>query len=256
MSHAVLFEHFRDARLRKAPPWAAPLFAGCALFTAALLFGMWAKGIWETEQLERPKLSVDLAIAPAPPPPPPPLAGGEKPAVTPPMHPKLPTVRELVQPPRIEKEVPKQAAENPGDPNGKAEGVPGGTGHNIFAPITSDAPPQPREDKRDDVPKARPIVPPNALEASRISGDKLIEPDDVTKTEIQRAGRDHLSGTFKLCLSSAGTIESVAILKPTGFAAYDRKIESTIASTWRYRPFLVDNKPTPVCTAVTFKYSQ
>jgi hypothetical protein len=47
----------------------------------------------------------------------------------------------------------------------------------------------------------------------------------------------------------------VAPLKTTGFPAYDQKIGREI-HTWRYRPFWVDGRPQPVCTAVTFIYSQ
>ena len=46
------------------------------------------------------------------------------------------------------------------------------------------------------------------------------------------------------------------MLKSTGFSAYDQTIQSTIRGTWRYRPFLVNGKAAPVCTAVTFIYSQ
>ena len=38
-------------------------------------------------------------------------------------------------------------------------------------------------------------------------------------------------------------------------AAYDRKIIGGIY-TWRYSPYLINDQPVPVCTAVTFIYSQ
>jgi OOP family OmpA-OmpF porin len=99
-------------------------------------------------------------------------------------------------------------------------------------------------------------VAPNALDANRISGEKNIVPDDVTKTEISRSGKDKLIGSYKLCITADGNISSVVQLKSTGFPAYDSKIQSTIRGEWRYRPFTVNGKPTPVCTAVTFIYSQ
>jgi hypothetical protein len=40
-----------------------------------------------------------------------------------------------------------------------------------------------------------------------------------------------------------------------GSAAYDRKIERELYG-WKYRLFTVDGEPVPVCTAVTFVYSQ
>ena len=99
-------------------------------------------------------------------------------------------------------------------------------------------------------------MPPAALEASRVSGEKMIEPDDATKTAIQQRGRDKIVGTFELCLDETGAVSTVRMLKSTGFDAYDKKILDTISGTWKYKPFLVNGTPAVVCTAVTFIYSQ
>jgi hypothetical protein len=94
------------------------------------------------------------------------------------------------------------------------------------------------------------------LEASRIAGEKQIIPDDVTKTEIMRSGKDKVIGSFKLCLNVAGAITSVTMLKSTGFPAYDSKILGKMRGEWKYKPFAVNGRAVPVCTAVTFIYSQ
>lgn len=94
------------------------------------------------------------------------------------------------------------------------------------------------------------------LEGSRIAGNKMIEPTDVTKTEIQRSGKNRVVGSFKLCLTVDGAIAVVSKMKSTGFPAYDETIMSRIRGEWRYRPFQVNGKAVPVCTAVTFIYSQ
>ena len=102
-------------------------------------------------------------------------------------------------------------------------------------------------------------VPPTSLDALRIAGDKAIVPDDPTKTAISvKAGPQvvRLIGSFKLCVSSSGRIQSVTRLKTTGVPAYDQKLMRTMRSSWRYRPFMVDGVAAPVCTAVTFIYSQ
>jgi hypothetical protein len=78
----------------------------------------------------------------------------------------------------------------------------------------------------------------------------------VTKTEIMRAGKDRLVGTFKLCVTLEGNVASVKQLKSTGFGAYDSKIVNTIRGEWRYRPFVANGKVVPACTVVTFIYSQ
>jgi len=98
-------------------------------------------------------------------------------------------------------------------------------------------------------------VAPTELDSQRIAGNKLIVPDDATKTEIAVSGQSRLVGTFKLCLDEAGQITSVGQLKSTGFPAYDRTIDRELHN-WRYRPFWIDGRPQPVCTAVTFIYSQ
>ena len=93
------------------------------------------------------------------------------------------------------------------------------------------------------------------LETSRLSGHKNIVPDNDTKLAIARADNPKLVGTFKLCVDTSGTVSSIKMMKSTGFANYDQTIEQAMHD-WRYRPFLSGGKPTPVCTAVTFIYTQ
>jgi hypothetical protein len=94
------------------------------------------------------------------------------------------------------------------------------------------------------------------LDANRISGEKSILPDNNTQTEIGRSGVEQVVGAFKLCIGDNGTVTTVAPLRSTGFPAYDAKILDTIRGHWRYKPYLVAGKPTAVCTAVRFVYSQ
>ncbi|HVK76075.1 MAG TPA: TonB family protein, partial [Kofleriaceae bacterium] len=96
---------------------------------------------------------------------------------------------------------------------------------------------------------------PTALEALRISGEKNILPDDVTKTEIQRSGKNQFMVPVKVCMSRTGAVESVRIMKSSGFPAYDQKLEREIKK-WRYRPFTVNGQAAPVCSVVSFAYRQ
>jgi TPR repeat protein len=109
-------------------------------------------------------------------------------------------------------------------------------------------------------PGGRPLnIPPNAFSALRIAGQPAITPDDATKTALAQsanAKRIHLIGSFKLCISSSGRIQSITALKSTGVPAYDRKLIHDMREGWRYRPFLLEGVPSPVCTAVTFIYQQ
>jgi eukaryotic-like serine/threonine-protein kinase len=105
-------------------------------------------------------------------------------------------------------------------------------------------------------PAAMPNVASVAFDANRIAGDKNIVPDDSTKSEMRRRGSDKVIGAFKLCLTASGEIGTVSLIKSTGFTDYDGKIQTTIRTKWRYKPFLVNGQASPVCTAVRFVYSQ
>jgi protein TonB len=251
--HALgpMFGNFEAAKNRKMPKWAPPLLVSMLLFHAVLFITMWVKTIWDIEQLERPKSAVDLAIAPPPPPPPPPPKGGAKPKDVQ-ITPKKIKVRDIIQPVKIEKDKAPEVPTESGDPNGVEGGVEGGVvGGDLAGAVAAPPPPPPPPP-----PAAPQNVAPQALDANRISGEKNIVPDDVTKTEISRSGKDRLIGSFKVCISLEGNISQVNQLKSTGFPAYDQKIVSTIRGEWRYRPFMVNGKAAPVCTAVTFIYSQ
>jgi protein TonB len=249
-----MFANYTADKHRKLPKWAAPILMGAVVFHLGLFVTMWIKTIWEIEQLERPKTSIDLAVAPPPPPPPPPPPGGAKPQEVQ-ITPKKIKVKDIVQPVKIEKQEVTKVEES-GDPNGVEGGVEGGVAGGVVggdlngvmgAPPPPPPPPPPAPPQN---------IPPTLLEGSRIAGEKMISPDDVTKTEISRSGKDRIIGSFKLCLTVGGAIASVNMLKSTGFPAYDNKIQNKMRSEWRYKPYMVNGKAVPVCTAVTFIYSQ
>jgi hypothetical protein len=98
-------------------------------------------------------------------------------------------------------------------------------------------------------------VPPRLLEQNRIAGDKVILPDDPTKTAITRSQKERVIASLKLCVDVTGKVSQVKLLKSSGFPDYDRKLEAGM-NTWAYRPYVVDGKAIPVCTAVTFIYAQ
>jgi hypothetical protein len=93
------------------------------------------------------------------------------------------------------------------------------------------------------------------VEGHRVSGHRDIAPDDRTKIAIQNASLTGVISSFRICLDEAGHVESVLPIKSTGFADYDRTLIDTMQQ-WVYSPFLVDDQPVPVCTAVTFVYRQ
>jgi len=90
----------------------------------------------------------------------------------------------------------------------------------------------------------------------RTGGEINIVPDDDTKTTIGRTGIGRVIGSYRVCLDAQGRVQVVVPLRRSGFTAYDEKIVSTIKNKWQFEPYLDNNHPVPVCSAVTFIYSQ
>jgi hypothetical protein len=124
------------------------------------------------------------------------------------------------------------------DDSGVAGGVIGGV-----APPPPPPPPAPPRN-----------IPPTQLEGNRIAGQKNIQPDDDTQLEILQSGKSRIIGSFKLCVTATGEVSTVSMLKSTGFADYDNKLQTKMRE-WRYKPWIVNGDAIPVCTAVTFIYS-
>jgi outer membrane biosynthesis protein TonB len=72
----------------------------------------------------------------------------------------------------------------------------------------------------------------------------VIIPDD---TQSRR-------GTFKFCLDVTGKVGDIEQLQSTGDGRYDAKIERKMQQ-WAFRPVIVDNQPTAVCSYITFNRS-
>lgn len=93
------------------------------------------------------------------------------------------------------------------------------------------------------------------MEGRRIAGEKGIVPDDETKELIRPYGEQQITGTFRLCVNEAGRVESVLPLRSTGFPGYDRDLLAGMAQ-WIYSPYKIDDEPVPVCSSITFIYTQ
>lgn len=96
------------------------------------------------------------------------------------------------------------------------------------------------------------IVSAKTLEANRISGEKNIVPDDVTRTAMAQRGGE-FTGVFKVCVAPDGSVAKVSLMQSTGFPSYDQKIINQIRA-WRYQPFTARDAPSLVCAAMVFIY--
>jgi len=103
-------------------------------------------------------------------------------------------------------------------------------------------------------------APPHPYVASkslvRRTGEKAIVPDDATKAEIYDKRIWQVGVDVQVCIDDKGAVESVRFLSPSGFPAYDRKIESTIKNTWTFDPVVADGAPTAACAVIVFLYTQ
>jgi hypothetical protein len=97
------------------------------------------------------------------------------------------------------------------------------------------------------------IVPDVALEAKRIAGEAQIQPPLGVAKYIAKNHIPMVKASAVLCLSELGLVSNLNIDLASGSTTYDRRLFEGMR-TWRYRPFLVDGEPKPVCTRVTFVY--
>jgi hypothetical protein len=96
-------------------------------------------------------------------------------------------------------------------------------------------------------------VPSPAL-GERVSGSSFVAPDDEDKYRVLQAGVMKLVSAFHFCIDERGSVSRIVMLRTSGLPKYDQKIMTTIGS-WRYKPFLDEGQPVPVCSSVHFIYS-
>lgn len=116
-------------------------------------------------------------------------------------------------------------------------------------------PPPSHEGKREPIVFAPGFSGAKFVEGKRIQGTKLVLPDPETRKAMKALRLDRVIGSFRVCLDERGHVEQVMPLRSTGFATYDRKLLAAMLQ-WVYSPYLVGGEAVPVCTAVTFSYSQ
>ena len=256
-----MFENYVTAKNTKRRKWVSILltvsFAAHAIGVIALII----HGFWVIEKLTPPKRELSLAIAPPPPPPPPPPKASKKKKPKPPPDKKVVKkvkTTDTTQPIEKKKEDPDVKVVIVDEVEGEDEGVDVGQGSgsleglgmmNTMPTRISKPPPPPPP------PPPPRVVPPKAIDAQRIAGNKNIMPDEGTKMQIQRDGNSRIVVSVKLCISKTGTVTKTRVVKSSGYKAYDNKIKNAMRQ-WRYAPFKIDGKASPVCSSVMFVYVQ
>lgn len=250
-----MFDRVVAARNEKGKGIRTLLFGVSAALHAAGIAGLLVWSFWTVEKVAPKTVPVSfLATAAPPPPPPPPPAPPPPQKVT--SRPPIKVVKETVQPtakpdpdPRREREPSDTPpTSGPVDPNatgpGVPGGVPGGTGTTPCTGPDCGGPP---------VVEKPVVIDMKTAEAARISGNREIPLPPAVSQELRAQGQPGTSAQVKLCLSAQGEPTKVIVAKSTGFPAADQRIVDEVQA-WRYRPYTVNGRAVPICTAVVFQY--
>ena len=99
------------------------------------------------------------------------------------------------------------------------------------------------------------ILAPSMMERNRTAGDKNIVPGDDDKGAIRLAGSPRIVGSFVFCVDPTGQVGGITMIRSSGIPRYDMRIARALAA-WRYSPFMAGGRAFPVCSVVTFIYTQ
>ncbi len=253
-----MFENYVHAKTAKRPRWVYFLIVGSLVIHAAAAGALVVKQLWEIELLPLPEGATEISMGAPPPPPPPP--GGKRKKKEKKVEKKKRKVKDVVQPVKDEEPPPEDEDDveveddndfgvEGGVEGGVAGGVLGGTVGGTLGGTNIGAPPPPPEPEK---PK---VVSQAVTEQNRISGEQQILPPLSTQQQMVKQGQNQVRAAAKICISKAGTIKSVRMIKSSGYDDYDRILQQKIRG-WRYSPFKVNGKAAEVCTSVTFIYRQ
>ena len=107
----------------------------------------------------------------------------------------------------------------------------------------------------------KPFVYATAIDSGKFTPARIVNDapevfDEFPQWKPKNYETGRFEGPVRLRYALSKSINTVSLLKSTGFPAYDNKIQNTIQKSWSYRPIIVSGKATPVCTAVRFVYRQ
>src|SRR5688500_15257733 len=189
-----------------------------------------AHSLWQVEEMPLPAVEVTLTAQVAPPPPPPPPAGRNRAS-----EPRQPKTRPAeLQQPRESVEEPEPvataeddpAAADEAEPGGVAGGEKGGIQGGVLGGVVGGVKPKP--------PPPKPVGP--KMVAGSVGRQQLlINPNvDPYRVKVPRAlarGGAEFSALLRVCVSTAGTVTGVNILKGTGSPIASQF--PTVTGRWR-----------------------
>ena len=235
-----MFDNYVQAKNTKVSKWATVLIVGSVIAHIIALAIFVVHSYWVINKLPIPTTQASFSSSPQPPSLPP-AAKKKKKQKKPEKKPEkeFRKAEDVVQPdinkPKVEE---KDVAAPEEDDGFEGVGDESGFGEQ---PVVKEVKPK--------------TVAPSAIKQNRVSGNSQIQPSDADKNQISRDRKSRIITVAKICLNVSGGVSSARVIKSSGYPGYDRKIQSTMRS-WRYKPFRVNGKPTPVCSTVTFIYMQ
>ena len=227
-----------------------------------VVLGLFIAGFWKIEQLDAPRRTIDLAVAPPPPPAPSgsPSAGEHEPFKKKKPARVIPKVITQPEPDQTETEKPT-TTETPstgdggtGTGSGSGSGTdPKGTGDCVGdhcgPAVDTPAAKEPVVEQ-----KTGPhLVIPEVIKGMRLRGQTQIQMPDLNKTSLMRAGKTRANATVKVCVSASGSIMSVDLFRASGLAGWDAAILAAVRK-WEYQAHRIGKTAVPVCGMVTFLY--
>lgn len=218
-----------------------------AAHAAALVAGI-VHSLWQVDEMPMPSIEVTLADSVPPPPPPPPPARKKS-------QPKAQTTRKIVEPnpqalvqPKDTPQAPEQEPEPDGnEPEGVVGGVEGGVVGGVVGGVPAPPPPPPPPPKKG----------PEMVSARIARGQLLINPSDPRyrvdlPPALARTG-ETFTALLLVCVSAQGSVTGVRVLSSAG-PALDPQFPRVLRR-WRYRPLLMNGRPTPFCYRLRYQVS-
>src|SRR5262249_44689232 len=100
------------------------------------------------------------------------------------------------------------------------------------------------------VPRNVPIA---EMEAYRTAGEKLPRLPAGANMIAHRDGVKRMMVGVKLCVSESGVPATASLVKASDYADANERILAEVKK-WRFRPYLYNGQPVPVCTATLLNY--
>jgi TonB family protein len=97
-------------------------------------------------------------------------------------------------------------------------------------------------------------IDPTTLQSLLVSGNTNVPPSQAVRDSMIRYHQRSLKATVGVCINTTGVVTRSRMRGGTGYDDYDRKLVATVRD-WRYRPYVMDDRPTPACSTVEFIYN-